>query len=675
MNLPPARERAAVLRAELNFHAHRYHVLQAPLISDAEYDRLYRELLEIESEFPELIAPDSPTRRVGGLSDKFAKAPHPAPILSLSNAFSAAEVRAWFERIAKLDERVLEADFVVEPKIDGLTVVLHYEDGLFTMGATRGDGVVGEDITPNLRTIRTLPLRIPLRPDLLSSPPPPSLIVRGEAFIPVAEFEAMNRRLAEAGERTYVNPRNTASGALRQLDSALTASRPITLLCYAIVDAVGPVPDSQWETLAYLRALGFPVSSAVQRCATLEKTIAYCESWIERRDTLPYETDGMVIKLNSLALSADLGVVGKDPRGATAYKFPAREVSTALLEIGVNVGRTGVLTPYAVLEPVEVGGVTVKQATLHNFDYIAEKDIRVGDRVLIKRAGDVIPYVIGPIPEARAGDLPVYLPPTACPSCGEAVERVEGEVAYYCVNSACPAQLIRNLEHFVSRGAMDIEGMGIKIVEQVVAEGLVGDVADLYRLTGEQLLELEGFAQKKADNLIAAIDASRARPLHRLIAALGIRGVGEVMAADLAAAFGDLEALATAVPADLEAVEGVGPNTAAALNDWFARPRNRALLEELRAAGVWPHAERAARPAEGAPLAGLTFVITGTLPGFSREEAKAYIQAHGGKVTDSVSKKTGYLVAGEAAGSRLAKAESLGVPVIDEAALRALAGG
>jgi DNA ligase (NAD+) len=664
-------ERAAELRRELSEHIYRYHVLSAPVISDAEYDALFRELQQLEAEHPELITPDSPTQRVGGyVSEKFAKVRHPAPILSLGNAFNAAEVRAWFERLTRLDDRVERAHFVVEPKIDGLTVVLHYEDGVFVRGATRGDGEVGEDITPNLRTVRTLPLRVPVTTAAVR--PPSRLVVRGEAVIFTADFEKMNAALAAQGERTYQNPRNTASGALRQLDSRLTAARPISLLCYQIVAAEGVTLRTQWESLQYLRTLGFPVAEAVRRFHSLDDALAYCEEWAAKRDELPFEADGMVIKLDDLQLAADLGFVGKDPRGAIAYKFPAREVTTALNDIGVNVGRTGVLTPYAVLEPVEVGGVIVKQATLHNFDYIFEKDIRIGDRVLLKRSGDVIPYVIGPVVEARTGRERVYAPPAVCPACGEAVERLEGEVALYCINSACPAQLTRGVEHFAA--VLDIETFGEKVAVQVVAQGLVEDVADIFTLTKEQLLKLEGFADKKAQKLLDAIAVARTRPLHQLIWALGIRGVGEVVARDLAAHFGSLDALTQASAEDLQQIEGIGPSVSQAVVDWFARKRNRLVLKKLKQAGVWPTIEARRAEAVAGPFAGQTFVITGTLPTLSRDEARAYIEARGGKVTDSVSKKTTYLVVGEAPGSKLAKAQSLNIPVLDEAQLRALGG-
>ncbi|MBI3177580.1 MAG: NAD-dependent DNA ligase LigA [Chloroflexi bacterium] len=670
MSTPASAERAARLRQELQQHCYRYHVLSAPVISDAEYDALFKELQALEAQYPELVTPDSLTQRVGGAaSEKFEKVRHPAPILSLSNAFSTDEVRAWFERVARLDDRVRGAGFVVEPKIDGLTVVLHYENGAFVRGATRGDGEVGEEVTPNLRTVRSLPLRIPVTG---KRKPPKRWVVRGEAVIFTKDFEAMNARLAEAGERTFVNPRNTASGALRQLDPKLTAARPISLLCYAVVDAEGLTLGTQWATLETLREFGFPVTSAARRFADLEAAIAYCETWNDKRDSLDYEIDGMVIKIDDLRLAADLGFVGKDPRGAIAFKFPAREVTTALNDIGVNVGRTGVLTPFAILEPVEVGGVTVRQATLHNFDYIAEKDIRIGDRALLKRAGDVIPHVIGPVLEARTGDERPYKPPQKCPTCGEAVEQPEGEVAYYCINAACPDQLIRNIEHFVGRGTMDVEGFGSKIAEQVVKAGLVKDAADIFSLTDKKLLTLEGFAERKAENLLASIEAARSRPLARLVAALGIHGVGEVLAADLAAQLGSMDALQHASDEDLVAIEGVGPNTAATIADWFARPGNKRLLNKLKKAGVWPTVEVRPGAAAGGPFAGQTFVITGTLPDFSREQARAFIEERGGKVTDSVSKKTDYLVVGEAAGSKLTKAQALGVKIIEEAALREL---
>ena len=657
---------------QVQFHNYRYHALDAPVISDLEFDKLAARLYDAESQHPEWVLPDSPSRRMGDrITDKFSKVRHPAPILSLANSFSVDDLRGWYDRLVKLESRVSQSGFVMEPKIDGLTVILHYEDGLFVKGATRGDGEVGEDITANLRTIRSLPLRIPVDG---KQPAPKRLVVRGEAFMMLKDFEELNRKLAEAGERTYLNPRNTAAGSLRQLDPTLTASRPLTLLCYAIISLEGAEqPARQWDLLNYLRELGFPVSQDATHLNSIEEVITSLDDWRIRRDALPYEADGVVVKLDDLRLADELGFVGKDPRGAMAFKFPAREVTTRLNDIGVNVGRTGVLTPYAILEAVEVGGVIVRQATLHNFEYIAEKDIRIGDRVLIKRAGEVIPYVIGPVVDARDGSEKVFSPPGVCPSCGQPVEHFPGEVAWFCVNAACPAQLIRHLEHFVSRGAMDIVGMGIKIVEQLAASGLVKDAADIYTLTASQLLSLEGFAEKKAVNLIEAITASRQQPLARLINALGIQGIGEVTAVDLAEHFQDLDQLSQASADALQEIEGIGPNIAQGIVDWFARESNQKLLEKFKAAGVWPTQQ--ARRAEGyQPFAGLVFVVTGTLPTLSREAAKSYIESRGGRVTDSVSKNTNYVVVGESAGSKLEKARQLGITLLDEAGLMRLGG-
>lgn len=675
MSTADQKSRLAELRQQVNFHNYRYHVLDDPVVSDAEYDQLLNEIKTIEAEHPDWIVPDSPTQRTGAApASKFSKVQHPAPILSLGNAFDPDDFRAWAERVTRLDERVASAEFVVEPKLDGLTVVLHYENGLFVQGATRGNGEVGEDVTPNLRTIGALPLRIPVAPD--GPPAPARLVVRGEVFISKADFEAFQARQAEAEGKVYQTARNTAAGTLRNLDPAVTASRPLTLFAYNIVLAEGgDLPATQWDTLEYLRDLGFPVAEEPVLCASVDAVIQEYQRWMEIRQEVPYEVDGLVVKINDLQLADDLGFVGKDPRGAVAFKFPAQEVTTQLLDIGVNVGRTGVLTPYAMLEPVEIGGVIVKQATLHNFDFIEEKDIRVGDRVLVKRAGDVIPYVIGPVEGARTGQEKKYQPPSQCPECGEAVEHIEGEVAWYCVNAACPEQLVRNVEHFVSRSTLDIVGLGIKIVEQLIDQGLVKDVADLYTLQRDKLLELEGFKDKKVDNLLASIETSKQQPLERLIFALGIRGVGEVVGADLARHFRDLDELSSAPAADLEEIEGIGPNIAEAIVDWFARPRNQAVLNKLKAVGMWPVSEPRTLSIGPMPLDGLTFVVTGTLPNFSRNDAKQFIQQHGGKVTGSVSAKTDYLVAGENAGSKLDKAQELDIPILDEKALRAMVDG
>src|SRR6266540_2174277 len=672
------------LKTKINRHNYQYHVLDAPVISDLEFDKLLIELRRIEAEHPDWVSPDSPTQRAGATPlDKFEKVRHPAPILSLANAFGPDDARAWFERVIRLDDRVERAKFVVEPKIDGLSVVLHYRDGVFVQGATRGDGIVGEDITVNLRTVRTIPLRIPV--DRKGLKPPSYVVIRGEAFLPIQEFEKLNRKLEEAGKRTYLNPRNTAAGSLRQLDPSLTASRPLTLLVYQIIHSEGgKVPTSQWELLEWLKALGFPVTDIAKRFNKFEDAIAYAETWDNKRDELSYEADGMVIKIDDLRLATDLGFVGKDPRGAIAFKFPAREVTTKLNDIKVTVGRTGVLIPNAVLEPVEIGGVVVERATLHNFDYIAEKDIRVGDRVLVKRAGEVIPYVIGPVVDARTGKEKKYKPPQVCPACGQPAERLEDEVAWYCVNAACPAQLVRNVEHFVSRGAMDIVGLGIRIVEKLIETGKVKDVADIYTLTRGDILEAVTKKDRKtkneppgkiADNLLASINTSKSRSLARLITALGIRGVGEVSAGDLARHFEDLDALSKASAEDLQQIAGVGPSIAESIADWFSRPANQNVIKKLKAAGVWPKGIVGTKKAsvEG-KLSGLTFVVTGTLPTLTREDVKDFIESNGGKVTDNVSKKTSYLVLGEEPGSKYEKAKSLGVKIIEEKELRKLVG-
>ena len=706
MDTAPLQQRYEELKQHIHFNNHRYHVLDAPVISDTEYDKLVVELRQIETGHPEWVTPDSPSQRAGGgLSEKFEKVRHPRPILSLANAFGSQDARAWFERVSKLDDRMEKAGFVVEPKIDGLSVVLHYRDGVFVQGATRGDGEVGEDITANLRTVKAIPLRIPVadqtsnvkntgdlplfmetRPSTFDSRLPSYLVVRGEVFIPIKEFVKLNHRLEENGDKTYLNPRNTAAGSLRQLDPAITSSRPLTLLVYQIVywenHSQSPQePRSQWELLEYLRSLGFPVTDKAQRFDNIESAIAYTVTWDKKRDELPYEADGMVIKIDDLNLSAELGFVGKDPRGAIAFKFPAREVTTRLLGIEVEVGRTGVLTPKAILEPVEINGVVVKNATLHNFDYIAEKDIRPGDRVLVKRAGEVIPYVIGPVVDLRSGTEKLYEPPGTCPACGQPVEQFEGEVAWYCDNAACPAQLVRNVEHFVSKGAMDITGLGIRIVEKLIESSLVKDVADIYTLSREDILEAVTRKDRKtgkeppgkiADNLLAAIEISRRQPLNHLITALGIHGVGEVSAADLSRQFPSLDLLRAASADQLQMVDGIGPNIAGAIVDWFSRERNQKVLEKLKAAGVWPTSSSVVgRPSSGR-FSGMTFVVTGTLAGFSREGVKEFIEQNGGKMTDSVSRNTSYLVLGEMPGSKYEKAKVLGVKVVSEGELRKL---
>ena len=666
------------LTEQVRHHNYRYYVLNDPLVSDREYDLLVRELQAIEAAHPEWVSPDSPTQRVGGEPvEGFVKVQHPQPILSLANAFDGTEVRAWLERIAKLlPDGQTEADltFTVEPKFDGLTVVLHYENSVLVRGATRGDGETGEDITTNLRTIPGVPLRIPVTPQ--GPPAPRRLVVRGEAYMPLDRFEALNRRLQEAENRTFANPRNAAAGSLRQRDPRITAQRPLAVFCYAIVDADGVTLQTQWQSLTYLRHMGFPISDEIRRLDDIEQVIDYCNTWMDQRDTLNYEVDGVVIKVDDLSTQAALGIVGKDPRGAIALKFPAREATTRVLDVTINVGRTGTLAPTAVLEPVEVGGITVQHATLHNFEDIARKDIRIGDVVRIKRAGDVIPYVLGPIVDLRDGSERSIQFPTHCPSCGEPVIKTEGEVAISCENFSCPAQLVRRIEYWASRSAMDIVGLGTRIVEQLVDQGLVHDVAGLYTLTPDALTPLEGFAEKKANNIVDAIQASKAQPLHRVLTGLGIQGVGTSVAQELAQHFGSVKALGAAPAKEIEAIPGMGPHTAQSVTQWFASERHRSLIEALRKAGVQVAAERAAGAAQAIaqPLAGSTFVITGALPVLSRSEAAELIQRHGGKVTGSVSRKTDYLLCGEKAGSKWTKAQTLGIPVIDEATLRSMIG-
>ncbi len=684
--------RAKQLRDELNEHSYRYYVLNDPTISDAEYDALTAELRQIEADHPELVTPDSPTQRVSGqVAEGFNKVRHPQPILSLANAFDENDVLAWLERarqhaaknIAGVDLSRLE-DFVVEPKIDGLTVVLTYENMRLAQGATRGDGVIGEEITANLRTVKSVPLTLRNTADM-----PARIAVRGEAYTPIADFERMNEQLRDAGERTFANPRNFASGALRQLDPGLTAKRPLQVLCYAIVEWVGtrssPAreseaedqgPASQWDTLQALKDLGFRVTDIAMRFRDINDVIAYCKAYVDKREQVPFEIDGMVIKLNDLALARQLGFSGKDPRGAIAFKFPAREATTILKAVDVRVGRTGNIVPNAVLEPVHVGGITISNATLHNYDDIARKDIRIGDRVIVKRAGDVIPYVAGPVVSARKGDEQVIVPPATCPFCGTPLIRREGEVALYCTNWDCPGKLDRAIAHFVGRGAMDIEGLGEKIVSQLIEAGLIADVADLYALSKGELLTLEKFAEKKAQNLLDAIEASKRQLLYRLLIGLGIRHVGDVAARALADHFGSIDALMLAAretPAEFENIDGVGPTIAQSIAEWGTRESTQALIEKLKHAGINPVQEvRRSVESPAGPFAGRSFVITGTLSQ-PREAIAEWIQTRGGKVSESVSAKTSYVVVGDAPGaSKISKAQKLNVPMIDEEELKRL---
>ncbi|MEM7118841.1 MAG: NAD-dependent DNA ligase LigA [Chloroflexota bacterium] len=664
------------LRDDVNFHLYRYHVLDSPVISDGEYDELYHKLVVLEQAHPELVTADSPTQRAGAEPlEGFEKVAHPAPILSLSNAFNEEDLRAWRKRLDRhLPESDMVLDYVAEPKLDGLTVVLTYENGRFVQGATRGNGEIGEDITQNLRTIFALPKRIPVDPDS-DLAAPTRLIIRGEVFFPLDKFEALNKARAAAGEPLYMNPRNTAAGSLRQLDSNKTAERPLTLYCYDWIawEGIEP-PDEQWARLDLLRQFGFPVSPDGRYCQNLDAVADAYHEWIEKRNQINYEVDGVVVKINNQPLSADLGFVGKDPRGAVAMKFPAQEKTTKLLGVTVNVGRTGILAPTAVLEPVELGGVIVRNATLHNYDEISRKDIRVDDTVIVKRAGDVIPYIVGPIPDLRDGTERVIVPPAHCPDCDEPAVQPEGEVAIYCDNPSCPEQLVRRIEYFVSRGAMDVDGFGSKTAVLLAEMGMLHDIADIYYLKRDELLALEGFKDKKVDNLLNGVAASKGQPPERVLTGLGIRFVGSVVASLLISELGGIDEIGAASLERLQQIDGIGERTAVAIAAWFADERNQAILEKLRVANlnfVIIKDESANETSE--TLAGLTFVVTGTLPTMSRNDAKAFIEARGGKVTGSVSKKTNYLLAGEKAGSKLRKAESLGITVLDEPALKALA--
>jgi DNA ligase (NAD+) len=659
------------LREEVNYHLYRYHTLDDPVISDYDYDQLFHKLKALEEAHPDLITPDSPTQRVGAepLSE-FEKVIHPIPMTSLGNAFNDEDMVAWQRRIERLlaeGSSLADLKFVVEPKIDGLAVALTYENGLLVRGATRGDGQEGEDVTANLKTVRNIPVRIPVARNGDAPAPPQRIEVRGEVYIPLAEFEELNRRQIAEGKPPYANPRNTAAGAARQLDSRITATRPLAFFGYQVGYVEGMTINNQWQALQLMRAFGFPINPDVHQANTLDEVLAYIHDWMARRDRLPYEADGAVIKINDFALQQHLGIVGNRPRWAIAYKFPPQERTTVLTAIETNVGRTGVITPNAVLEPVNIGGVTVRNASLHNFDDIARRDLRVGDTVVVKRAGDVIPQVLRPILEKRPPGAEPYVPPTACPVCGEPISFPEEEVAAFCVNAACPAQLVRQVEYFVSRGAMDIEGFGTKNAALFVEKGFIKDVGDIYSLNREQLLALEGFKEKRVDNLLSGIEASKNQPFSRVLSALGIHYVGGTVGRLLTQHFSSMDALMAATVEDLEAIDGIGPRIAASVVEWFARPANRAVVEKLRQAGLQFQAEQPKAPESSSqPLAGLTFVITGTLPGVSRNEAAALIEAAGGKVTGSVTKNTSYLLTGEnPGGSKFNKAQTLGTPQVN----------
>jgi DNA ligase (NAD+) len=664
------RARAAELRDRIEFHNHRYYQLDSPLISDAEYDELMRELKDLERECPELVTPESPTQRVGAAPLKaFGEVRHEIPMLSLDNAFSDEDL-ADFERRATQKLGKADLDYLVEPKLDGLAVSLVYERGILICGATRGDGWTGEDITQNVRTIRSIPLR------LRGSDWPDRFEVRGEVFMPKQGFEALNERARQNGEKVFVNPRNAAAGSLRQLDPRITAARPLAFYGYGY--GIFPpelLPETQSELMARFRDWGLPINPELHVVRGIAGCLAYYREVLGRRHQLPYDIDGVVYKIDRLADREALGFVARAPRWAIAHKFPAEEATTRVLNIEVQVGRTGALTPTARLEPVFVGGVTVANATLHNLDEVRRRDVRIGDTVVVRRAGDVIPEIVKSLPELRPAETQEFEMPAHCPVCGSDVEAADGEAIYRCSGGLyCSAQRKEAIKHFASRRALDIEGLGDKLVEQIVDKQLIATVADLYRLTVEPLADLERMGKKSAENLVNALEKSKHTTLSRFLYALGIREVGEVTAQNLAEHFRSLEALMTADEAALQTVPDVGPSVAHHVHTFFRQPHNLEVIRALLAAGVhWdPLPER---PAEAElPLQGKTFVITGTLASLTREEAKAKLQALGAKVTDSVSKKTSAVIAGAEAGSKLTKARELGVEVLDEAGFWGLVG-
>ncbi|MFZ5875065.1 MAG: NAD-dependent DNA ligase LigA [Nitrospirota bacterium] len=655
-----ARRRASKLRKDIEEHNYRYHVLDAPIISDAEFDAMVVELRDLEQRYPELATPDSPTQRVGAPpSERFEHVQHRLPMPSLDNAFSRDELIAFERRIR---DRVGDRPFsyVGELKMDGLAISLWYDHGLFVRGATRGDGYTGEDVTANLRTVHQIPLR-------LGNDAPPILEVRGEVYMSRGVFAELNEQRLAAGDPPLANPRNAAAGAVRQLDSSVTAQRRLKFVPYGIGVIEGATPTTHWETLALLTRLRFPVSPHNERLADLDAAWAFAQKWEARRDELDYDTDGTVIKIDDLELQRELGEVSRRPRWAIAYKFPAEEATTRVADIVLNVGRFGALNPVAMLEPVQVGGVTVRKATLHNEDIIAKKDVRIGDWVVVRRAGEVIPEIVKSIPERRTGDERPFLAPKVCPVCGGTVIRAPDDVSSRCVNAACRAQLEQRVKHFVSKGAMDIRGLGEQWALRLLDEGYISDVADIYHVTKAQLLKLERVKDKTASNLLAAITASRDRSFPRVLYALGIQHVGEVTAEKLAETFRTMDALRDADEDAIARARDVGPITARIVRAFFDEPKNRKLIDRLRQAGLHMEYERTA-----GPLAGKTLVLTGSLASLTRGQAQDKIRAAGGSVSDSVSRKVDYVVVGDDPGSKLDKAKKLGITILDESALLAL---
>jgi DNA ligase (NAD+) len=668
---PEVMSRVIDLREQLNYHNYRYYVLDDPVVSDAEFDRLLQELTRLEEQYPELVTPDSPTQRVGATPlTKFATVPHRQPMLSLENAFSDAEAREFDERLKRFLRTTEDFHYVLEPKMDGCAIELVYEQGRFTVGSTRGDGIQGENVTQNLKTIHTIPLQV-----ITAAEPAPELLeVRGEVYMDLTEFKQLNEERLAQGEAAFANPRNAAAGSLRQLDPRITAARPLKIYCYGIGEVRGRRFDTQWEVLQTLKNWGFRINPLIDRGLGIDAAIAFHHRLEKERHGLPYEIDGMVIKVDSLALQERLGTKSRSPRWAIAFKFAATQATTRVLNIVVNVGRTGAVTPMAVMEPVEVGGVTVSRATLHNEDEVRKKDVRAGDTVLVQRAGDVIPEVVKVILAERPPDAQPFQMPQNCPACGTELVRPQGEKVTRCPNPDCFGAQTRGLMHFAGKSALDIDGLGEQRIIQLVNAGLVKDVSDLYHLTAGDLIPLtadKSKSAKAATNIVEAIQGSKHPSLWRLLNALGIRYVGEATAQVLAQHFHNLEALTNASNEELLQVEGVGEQMAASLREYFQNPQNQELLRRLREAGVQ---EEKPVPRTAGPLSGKTFVFTGGLPHLSREEAKALVTARGGRVSSSVSAKTDYVVAGTDPGSKYAKARDLGVTILDEAAFEELIG-
>lgn len=660
-------QRVKELREQINYHNYLYYVLDNPEISDAEYDRLFDELLELEKRYPELITLDSPTQRVGAPPlEEFKTVRHSTPMLSLNKANTTDEFLDFHRRTKELSGLIDdELQYVVEPKFDGLAVELTYQDGILTIGATRGDGITGEDVTPNLRTIKSIPLK------LMTKNPPSVIDIRGEIIMNKEDFENLNKEKMQSGEQLFANPRNAAAGSVRQLDPNITAKRPLRMFAYGMGRVEGVDIKNQWDCMLYLKEIGFRVSEYVKLCSSPQEVISYYEEIKSIRDDLPYEIDGIVIKVNDFSTQQRLGELSRSPRWAIAWKFPAQQETTKIKDIIVSVGRTGALTPVAILEPVRVGGVEVGRATLHNEDEIIKKDIRIGDTVIIQRAGDVIPEVVKVITSKRTGNEKEFRMPDTCPICGSKVEKPQGEAIHRCTGMDCPAKIKESLAHFVSKGAMNIEGLGKKYLDQMVEKGLINDPADLYFLKKDDLMKMDRMGDKLAENLLNAIENSKTPTLTNLIYALGIRNVGYHLAGVLAKTFGSIENLAKQEKEDLTSIHEIGPVVAESIYNFFRNPRNIKILDKLKKGGVvFPKEKLEGK--EERPLDGKTFVLTGALDSFTRDQARRLIEEKGGRVSSSVSKKTDYVIAGKDPGSKYTKAVQLGIPILNEEEFKSL---